>query len=101
MAERYRRLAPGLPQRREAPDCTNEATMTPEADARQRAQSLHLLASIFETHAAQATDERLRDAYNEAVLRITDAADGIDVAWQELAGVWVVPPEQLILEDVS
>lgn len=76
--------------------------MTQEAQhARQRAQSLHLLASIFETHAEQVQDERLRDAYNEAVLRIADAADGIDAAWQEIAGVWVVPPEQLVLEAVS
>jgi hypothetical protein len=69
--------------------------MTPETrDAHRTAANLHLLASHLECHACVLTNERLRDAYIDAVLKLTDAADALDCAVQDVDGVWAVLDER-------
>ena len=76
--------------------------MTPEStDARRTCASLHMLASILESHAADMRNEHIRDAYNEAVLRLTDAADALASAADDVECVFVVPDEQMAMEWVQ
>jgi hypothetical protein len=76
--------------------------MPPEStDVRNTSRGIHMLASIIEGHATAMHNEHLRDAYIEAVLRLTDIADALANAADAVECVWAVPDEQMAMEWVQ